>query len=126
MAHTPPPPKKSPAQEAADGVTLGPVKFFVRKKSIRPMLHALTGTQPNQFQPHGAPGLQDRTDLSGKFSRRVAGIRRALSRADDDVIEERKELTRRHAEVFPARSKTGRRIRRPASRRPSTRRSPTA
>lgn len=99
MATTPP--KKSLAQETADGITLGPVKFFVRKKSIRPMLHALTGTQPNPYQPQGAPGLQDRTDLSGKFSRRLAGIRRALSRADDDVVEERKDMTRRHAEVFP-------------------------
>src|SRR4051812_39244943 len=102
MATTPPSgPRKTPAQEAVDAI-LAPVKFYVRKKSVRPMLHALTGTQPNPYQPQGAPGLQDRTDLSGKFSRRLAGIRRALSRADEDVIEDRKDLTKRHGEQFPA------------------------
>jgi hypothetical protein len=101
MATTPPSgPRKTPAQEAVDAI-LAPVKFFLRKKSVRPALHALTGTQPNHLQPQGSAGLQDRTDLSGKFSRRLAGIRRALQRADDDVIEERKDLTKRHGEKFP-------------------------
>jgi hypothetical protein len=76
-------PPKSPARELADGI-LAPVKFYVRKKAVRPMLHALTGTQPNPYQPQGSLGMQDRTDLSGKFMRRLSGIRRALSRADDD------------------------------------------
>ncbi len=88
-------------------ITLAPTKFFVPKRTVRPMLHALTGTQPNPYQPQGAPGLQDRTDLSGKFSRRLGAIRRALTAADASVIEDRKELTLRHAEVFPALDKDG-------------------
>lgn len=100
MEHRPASPRRSPAQDVVDAM-LSPVKFFVRKKSVRPMLHALTGTQPNPYQPHGSPGMQDRTDLSGKFASRLAGIRRALTRADEDVIEERRALTLRHAERFP-------------------------
>lgn len=96
-----------PNAQEVQPITLAPVKFFVRKKTVRPMLHALTGTQPNQFQPGGAPGLQDRTDLSGKFSRRLGAIRRALSAADASIIEDRKDLTLRHAEKFPALDKDG-------------------
>lgn len=101
MRQIPRPKSASPAQDAVDAVTLTPTIFFVRKKAVRPMVHALTGTQPNPYQPNGALGLQDRTDLSGKFSRRLGAIRRALAKGDNDVIEDRKELTARHAERFP-------------------------
>lgn len=93
------PPTKS--SQEPQPIALLPVKFFVRKKAVRPMLHALTGTQPNPYQPNGAPGLQDRTDISGKFARRLGGIRRALAAADTEIIEERKTLTMKHAEMFP-------------------------
>lgn len=96
----------TPVRDITEGM-LEPRTFYVRKKNVRPMLHALTGTQPNNYQPQGAPGLQDRTDLSGKFARRLAGIRRALTAADAQVIEERKDLTFRHASKFPEFEKDG-------------------
>ncbi len=95
------PPTKAPSSQEVQPITLSPVKFFVRKKAVRPMLHALTGTQPNPYQPQGAPGLQDRTDISGKFARRLASIRRALSAADTEIIDDRKALTLQHAAKFP-------------------------
>lgn len=46
--------------------------------------------------------LQQRDDLSGKFARKVALIRRPLAALVDDLNEERQALVKAHAEKYPA------------------------
>lgn len=88
--------------QSAQPISDPPIKFYVTKRAIRPMLIAIQGAPPSPFQPQGVPGLQDRDDLSGRFARKVGQNRRALAKADEIIVEERKDLVELHAEKYPA------------------------
>ena len=62
--------------------------FYLKKAYVRPIAQAI-----NQ--------LQARTDLSGKFARKVGRVRRMIAKADDEIQEQRKDLSIAHAEKYP-------------------------
>lgn len=64
-------------------------RFYLKKMQVRPALQAVME-------------LQKREDISGKFARKVGRVRRALTKADEEINQQRQDLVVAHAEKYPA------------------------
>jgi hypothetical protein len=62
--------------------------FYLKKSYVRPIAQAVSD-------------LQQRTDLSGKFARKVGRVRRAITKADEEIQAQRQDLVLAHAEKHP-------------------------
>lgn len=63
-------------------------RFYLKKSYVRPIAQAISD-------------LQQRTDLSGKFARKVGRVRRAVTKADEEIQSQRQDLVLAHAEKYP-------------------------
>lgn len=94
-------PKETPAAKVVGAIATGPQKFYIQKKWIQPMLVAMQGSPGNPPYSAATAGLKDRSDVSGKFARKVGQNRRALEKAFEMIGDERQALVKHHAEKFP-------------------------
>jgi hypothetical protein len=107
MAHTPPAVSEEVARPGSRRRRHARPRQVLRSEEVvRPMLHALTGTQPNQMQPRARPAFRTAPTcrassraVSPASVARFARRRRRHRRAE--------ELTKPSRRRFPRRSKTG-------------------